>query len=281
MVEFDVNKIYKSRLTNSQFDKLSNFIYTYYGIKMPPIKRVMLQSRLHKRLKALKIDNFTQYIKYVFSTDGQDEVVHMIDVVSTNKTDFFREKTHFDFIRDEILNKNLYRGKSINLWSSACSSGEEVYTLSMTLEDYLLQDPGFDYQILGTDISTLMLEKATKAIYKAESIDIIPKHLKKRYFLKSKQQTKQTVRVIPKIRNKVSYRRINLIDPTYYLPFKFDIIFCRNVLIYFDRKTQEQVITKLLTFLKPGGYLFLGHSESLTGFNFDLKQIKTTIFQKK
>ena len=280
-MEFDANKIYQTKLTNSQFEKLSNFIYTNYGIKMPPIKRVMLQSRLHKRLKALKIDNFTQYIKYVFSADGHDEIVHMIDVVSTNKTDFFREEAHFDFIREDLLGKNRYANKSINVWSAGCSSGEEVYTLAMTFEEHILQDPNFNYHILGTDISTLMLDKATKAIYKAETIDVIPKHLKRKYFLKSKQQVKQTVRVIQKIRNKASYKRINLIKQNYFLPSKFDIIFCRNVLIYFDRGTQEKVITKLLTFLKPNGYLFLGHSESLTGFNFNLKQIKTTVFQKK
>ena len=278
MTEFDINKIYQAKLTEVQFNKLSNFIYTNYGIKMPPIKKVMLQSRLHKRLKALRIDNFNQYIKYLFSNENSDEIIYMMDVVSTNKTEFYREASHFEFLENLISEK--YSNKHVDLWSAGCSSGEEVYTLAITLHKYIINNPAFDYHIMGSDIATSMLQKASLAIYKKELVKNIPHNILKTFFLKNKDKKSETVRVIPALRRKTTFRRINLIDRPFSITKNFDIIFCRNVLIYFDKITQEKVILNLLSNLKKGGYLFLGHSESLTGFHFNLKQIQTTIFQK-
>ena len=277
MTDFDINKIYQAKLTDGQFNKLSNFIYTNYGIKMPPIKRVMLQSRLHKRLKALRIDNFNNYIKFLFDKKNHEEIIYMMDVVSTNKTEFFREASHFEFLKNLIFEN--YRHNSVNLWSAGCSSGEEVYTLAMILQKFT-NNSLFNYHILGSDIATTMLQKASLAIYKKQLVKNIPLDMLKKYFLKNKDNKSNTVRVIPTLRKKTTFRRINLINNSYNITQNFDIIFCRNVLIYFDKKTQEKVILNLLSNLKKGGYLFLGHSESLTGFHFNLKQIQTTIFQK-
>jgi chemotaxis protein methyltransferase CheR len=279
-----IQRSFQAKLSSSDFKKLSEFIYTNYGIKMPEAKRIMLQSRLQKRLRALSMDNFNEYIEYVFSKEGQShEVINMIDVVSTNKTDFFREPVHFDYINTYIIPSIIGSKTSsttIKVWSAGCSSGEEPYTLAITFEELKQYYPGLSYQIHSSDISSVKLQEAMNAIYKEDKIDNLPLHIKRKYFLKSKNREEKKVRIIPDIRQKISFSRLNLMDGTYGINEKFDIIFCRNVLIYFDRETQEDVINKLCTALKPGGYFFLGHSESITNFNVPLKQIKPTFFQR-
>lgn len=276
--------IYKATLSNDDFKRLSTFIYKEYGIKMPEVKRTMLQSRLHKRLRELNMTNYKDYVDYVFSKEGQDnEVIHMIDVVSTNKTDFFREPVHFDFLHSNVLPELLRSerpNRLIKLWSAGCSSGEEPYTLAMSMCDYMMEHPGFDFSILATDISTRILKSAVEAIYKENRVEMLPIQIKKRYLLRSKDRTNPTVRIIPELRRRVTFQRLNFMDNTYNVPDNLDIIFCRNVLIYFDRDTQEKVINKLCTKLKPDGFFFLGHSESITNFNVPLRQLKPTIFRK-
>lgn len=268
-------------LKQSEFDRLSNYIFSNYGIKMPPAKKVMLQSRLQKRLRHLNIDNFKSYIEFVFSKEGEQEIIHMMDVVSTNKTDFFREPTHFEFM-NEIILPEIYANKQsdLKIWSAGSSSGEEAYTITMVMEEYIAKNGHINYQILGADISTDMLQKAVNGVYKLEKIVTIPESLKKKYFLKSKDPQKKLVRVKPHLRTKVKFFRLNLMDNTYNAPKGFDIIFCRNTLIYFERDTQEKVINKLCNHLKPGGYFILGHSESITNMNVPLENIKPTIFRK-
>ncbi len=277
---FDPHKVYQKSLNKSDFDKLSQFIYTNFGIQIKDSKKIMLQSRLHKRLKALQIDDFSKYVKFLFSPAGKSEIIHMIDVVSTNKTDFFRESSHFDYISQNLL-PQIQDNRHLKIWSSGCSSGEEVYTLAIVMSEANILKQNFNFSILGTDISTRILEKANLAIYPNKAIENIPLQLKKRYFLRSKNKMNENVRVAPELRKKARFQRLNFMDNAYNVPYDFDIIFCRNVLIYFDRKTQKAVVSKLLDRLKRGGLLFLGHSESLSGYNFDLRQIQTTIFQKK
>ncbi|MDD6003667.1 MAG: protein-glutamate O-methyltransferase [Bacteroidales bacterium] len=272
---------YDAKLSDKDFARLSDFIYSRYGIKMPEAKHIMLQSRLQKRLRALQIPTFAEYVDFVFSPAGADEIVHMMDVVSTNKTDFFREAQHFDFLTQTVL-PELYETNHqsvIKVWSAGCSSGEEPYTLAMVISEYIANHRGYDFQILGSDLSTIVLEKAVTAIYPEDRVDIIPLDLKKKYLLRSKDRTKPTVRIVPELRAKTQFMRLNFMDEAYNAPSNFDIIFCRNVLIYFDRKTQESVINKLCRHLRPGGYFFLGHSESVTGIDVPLQQIKPTVFK--
>lgn len=280
----NLGDIYKATLSNEDFKRLSTFIFREYGIKMPEVKRTMLQSRLHKRLRELNISNYKEYVDFVFSKEGQDnEVIHMIDVVSTNKTDFFREPVHFDFLHSNVLPEILggeRPNRTIKLWSAGCSSGEEPYTLAMSLSEYMAQHPGFDYSILATDISTRILKSAVEAIYKENRVEMLPIQLKKKYLLKSKDRVNPTVRIIPELRRRITFQRLNFMDNHFNVPDGMDIIFCRNVLIYFDRETQERVINKLCTKLKPNGFFFLGHSESITNFDVPLKQLKPTIFRK-
>lgn len=275
---------YRVQLSEKDFDRLSKFIYSVAGIKLPPAKRIMLQSRLQKRLRELDITDFTTYADYVLSAQGQqDELVHMLDVVSTNKTDFFREPVHFEFLRTEVL-PQFCDGqglRTLKIWSAGCSSGEEPYTIAMVVSEFLADKPGLDFNILGTDISTKMLASATNAVYKEERVENIPLETKKKYFLRSKDRTHPTVRIIPALRNKVRFQRLNFMDENYRVSDTFDVIFCRNVLIYFDRPTQESVIRKLCQKLKPGGYFFLGHSESVMNMDLPLRQIRPTIFIKK
>jgi len=172
------------------------------------------------------------------------------------------------------------RQNYVKVWSAGCSSGEEPYTLAIVLSEFAKRFRGFDFQILGSDLSTIVLEKAVTAIYPEERVSVIPMDLKKKYLLKSKDRTKPTVRIVPELRAKTSFMRLNFMDDFYDVPNNFDIIFCRNVLIYFDRSTQEKVINKLCRHLKPGGYFFLGHSESVTGINVPLKQLKPTVFKR-
>lgn len=268
------------RLTNQEFEVLSGFIYEQFGIKMPLAKKTLLECRLQKRLRALNLDDFAQYIELLFGKGGvEQELFPMANVVTTNKTDFFRESAHFDFLK--ALDWNSYfggetKGRVLKAWSSACSSGEEPYTLSMVLNEV----GDFDHHILATDLSQDVLQKAVTAIYPEPRVQPVPLHYKQKYFLKNKDPKKPLLRVVPEIRKKVSFRQLNLMDTTFDLPSKMDLIFCRNVLIYFDRPTQEKVIRKLSSHLKEGGYLFIGHSESISDFRLPLVQKKSTIYQK-
>jgi len=274
---------YTEQLRDEDFERLSRFIYSIAGIKLPPAKRIMLQSRLQKRLRVLNIPDFKHYTDYVLSPQGQqEELVHMLDVVSTNKTDFFREPVHFDFLRERVLPAFCASGQQrmLKVWSAGCSSGEEPYTIAIVLSEFFAAHAGFDFSILGTDLSTRMLSAAHNAVYKEERVEGIPLELKRKYFLRSKDRSRPTVRVVPALRKKVRFERLNFMDESYRVSDTFDVIFCRNVLIYFDRKTQEQVIRRLCAKLKPHGNFFLGHSESVMNMQLPLRQLKPTIFEK-
>jgi chemotaxis protein methyltransferase CheR len=271
-----------ARLTTTDFERLATLVYSNCGINLEPCKKIMLESRLNKRLRALDLTSFEEYIRLVTSKQGADaELVNMIDVVTTNKTDFFREPHHFDFLKDVLLPQyHQSQNRAFRLWSSACSSGEEPYTLAMVLQEFATMSPGFSYEILASDISTSVLKKASEAIYIADRAIDIPENLKRKYLLKSKDSSNPRVRIVPQLRDKVTFDNINLMDEELAVGGPMDAIFCRNVLIYFDRETQFRVIQNLLRKLKKGGTLFIGHSESLHFFDLPIKQIRPTIFIK-
>jgi chemotaxis protein methyltransferase CheR len=268
----------------TDFNRLSSFIYTHYGIKLPQSKKLMLEGRLQRRLKMLNMPSYKHYCDYVFSNEGQKlELIPMIDLVTTNKTDFFREAIHFDFLFEHVLptfTKAFANSKPFKVWSAGCSSGEEPYTLAMVLTEFQNTNRDFNFQILGTDISTRALASAATAVYPEEKVLPVPMPLKRKYLLKSKDVQNKTVRIVPELRSKVNFERLNFIDGDFSALSAFDVIFCRNVLIYFDRPTQEKVIKKLCTKLTSGGFLFLGHSESVAHMDLPLVQVKPTIFKK-
>ncbi len=275
------HNISTASITDEEFVELSRYITSRYGIKLAPVKKVMLQTRLRKRLTLLGLETYGEYMKYLLNNEKENEF--LIIEVSTNKTDMFRENDHFTFLANKYLPefiKNNLVNRKLKIWSAGCSSGEEVYTLAITIEEFIRTNKAFNYSIFGSDISTKVIKEANSGIYKELNVKDIPYEIKKRYYLKSKDKADPEVRVKAEIRNKVGFTLMNLMDKEYKTPEIYDIIFCRNVLIYFDKELQEKVISRLLTRLRKGGLLFIGHSESLLGMNLPVALINPTIYRK-
>ena len=250
---------------------------------MPEVKKTMLEARLQKRLRNLGMHSFTEYCDYLFAPEGMEkELVPMLDMVTTNKTDFFREPEHFNYLTQTVLPEWMKRhgAGSISIWSAGCSSGEEPYTLAMVLSEYAARNPGFDFRILGTDISTRVLEKAKNAIYTESQVEPVPLELKKKYLLRSKDRSSGMVRIGPELRDKVRFRRLNFMDEDFGMREQLDIIFCRNVIIYFDRPTQERLLQRFHRQMKMGALIFMGHSETLSGLDVPLVSVYPTVYRK-
>ncbi len=274
-----------NRLSESDFLRLGRFIYAESGIRMPPIKKTMLESRLQKRLRTLGMESFTRYCAYLFSSEGlAQEAVPMLDLVTTNKTDFFREADHFQYLMASVLPGYVQKGtgasRTLRVWSAGCSTGEEPYTLAMVLQEFAEQSPGFDFRILATDISTRVLASGRLAVYSEERTAPVPTALKKKYFLRSRDRSEGLVRIVPQLREKVEFRRLNFMGEDFAIREEIDIIFCRNVIIYFDRPTQERLLQRFCTHLAPGGFIFMGHSETLSGLDVPLMQVSPTIYRR-
>jgi len=276
----------RAGLSQELFSRLSDFIYRESGIKMPLTKKTMLEARLQKRLRSMGLTSYDEYCSYLFSPEGiANELVHMIDVVTTNKTDFFREAQHFEYLIEHVLPGLVQsRGAGIRrpfmAWSAACSSGEEPYTLAMVLDQFSRRARGFTFQVLGTDISTRVLETARDGIYHEERIEQIPLELRRSYFMKSRDRSRRLVRVVPELRAHVKFRRLNFMEDDFGMREKMDVVFCRNVLIYFDRPTQEAVINRICGHLHSGGYLFTGHSETINGMKVPLTPVANTVSRR-
>jgi chemotaxis protein methyltransferase CheR len=272
-------------LSHDDLHSLSTFIHEECGIRMPPSKRVMLESRLQKRLRALGMKSFREYREYLFSDEGKrNELTLCIDAVTTNKTDFFRESSHFEYLVTRALPVLINSDgeglrKRFTIWSAGCSTGEEPYTLAMVLSEFAETMPGFDFSILATDISTRVLDKARLGVYAQESVSPVPEELKSKYLLRSKDHSKGLVRIVPRLRQKIVFQRLNFMENHFNIRDKVDVIFCRNVIIYFDRPTQEKLMNKFCRHLVPGGYLFLGHSETLNNMDVPLVPVAPTIYR--
>jgi chemotaxis protein methyltransferase CheR len=273
----------KSSLEEKEFHLLSTYIEDNLGIRMPPAKQVMLESRLQKRLKQLKLGSFKEYTDYLFSKEGQDlELPAMIDVVTTNKTDFYREPAHFRFLQEIVLPEWFGRnGNSpFSVWSAACSTGEEPYTIAMECSQFQEKHRTMEYRVLATDISGEVLEKARKGIYAKDRIEPVSPQLVKRFFLRSKDPSLQVVRIKPELRERIGFMRLNLMSPSFPFRDRFHAVFCRNVMIYFERERQKQLLERIACSLEPGGYLFLGHSETLTGMDVPFRTVAATVYRK-
>jgi len=273
-------------LSGRDFGRLAKFIHDYSGIKMPSTKKTMVEGRLRKRVAATGFRNLAEYCRHLFDDDGMAaEAVHLIDVVTTNKTEFFREPDHFRILADTAMPQLLTARRAgphtqIKVWSTASSIGAEPYTLAMVLDDVSHRFGGFRISIVATDLSTRVLETATMAIYPEAMITPVPPEMRKRYLLRSKG-ARGLVRVVPELRRMVQFGRLNLMDSSYPIDRDMDVIFCRNMLIYFDKPTQQAVLQRLCGHLRPGGFLFLGHSESLAGFGLPLKAVGNTVFRRE
>jgi len=271
------------QLSARNFQRLSTFIQDYSGIKMPANKRTMLEGRLRRRMRANRIDDVNAYCRYLFEEDGlASETIHLIDAVTTNKTEFFREPAHFDFLVSKGLPALAAKGKrEIKIWSSACSTGAEPYTIAMIMDEFCERQRGVDYSILCTDICTEVLDQAISGRFQEPMIEPVSMPRRQRYVMRSRDPGSNLVRIIPELRSKLSFARLNLMDEAYPIETDLDIVFCRNILIYFDKPTQAKVLQRLCNHLSPGGYLFLGHSESIVGIDLPVVQIANTVFQKR
>jgi chemotaxis protein methyltransferase CheR len=274
------------RLSDKDFRRLSEIISSECGIKMPDTKKVMLEARLRKRLKALEIESYSKYCHYLFSKAGMDnELFHMIDVVTTNKTDFFREKVHFDYLVATAVPELLVRhgtgsAKKLTIWSAGCSTGEEPYTIAMVLKDIKAYRHNFQFEVVATDISTKVLRKAARGIYEEARVSTIPMKFRKKYFMRSKDKEKRLVRIVPELRELVRFKRLNFMNEDYGFSEMPDIIFCRNVFIYFSRSTQERLLRRFYDYLTPGGYLFMGHCETLSQMRVPFVSVGSMVYKK-
>ncbi|MBF0380460.1 MAG: methyltransferase [Magnetococcales bacterium] len=272
--------------SDNDFERLSKFIYNNFGIRVPKSKKSSLPQWLKKRIETLGIPSCREYIDRVLDpSQGDEELTHFIDVVTTNKSGFFHEPEHYEYLARQVLPKLVHNngagvGRPLMLWSAGCSSGEEPYTMTMVLKEFSERIPGINFKakVLATDISKKALSKAQDAVYKMQKVEELPMQIKKKYLLKSKDSRKNLVRIDSSLRSMVSFRQLNLMDDKFRLREAFDVIFCRNVIHYFDHQTKEKLINKFYNHLNPGGFLFIGNSETLDQINTPLNQITPTIY---
>ena len=270
------------RMDEESFARLSQYVTQAYGIQLPATKRSMLESHLDKKMKSLGMSSYKEFVDYIFTDESCDgELFNVIDLITTHKTHFFREASHFHFLTQQFLPRYQQEnnGSDLKIWSAGCSTGEEPYTLLMTLEEYKKVHPKLTYSLLASDICTRVIQTACQGEYDIEKIETVPPEIRYTYLTRDKADPKR-MRVKPQYRTKIQYKRINLMHDNYgLLESDLDIIFCRNVLIYFEKNTQEQVIRKFCNLLRPGGLLFLGHSESIMGMNLPLDQVGPAVYR--
>jgi chemotaxis protein methyltransferase CheR len=274
---------YNENISARDYKRLCKLIYAEAGIHLGSEKKVMLEARIRRRLKALEMASYSAYCDYLFGLKGlKNEIVHLIDVVTTNKTDFFREPKHFDFLVERALPDFTERsgGRSFLIWSAGCSTGEEPYTMAIVLSEYARAHPGFRFRILATDISTTVLAKAEAGVYTGDVVAPVTLALRRKYFMHSREPGSDRMRVVPELRRQIEFRRLNFMDEEYGLGEKADAIFCRNVIIYFDRSTQESILGKLSQNLALGGYMFVGHSETLHDMSLPLRAVAPALYRR-
>jgi len=271
-------------LTDKDFRNFSTLIYEKCGINLHQGKRELLKARLAKVLRRYKFNSIREYYDFLVKDPSTEKLIPLLDSISTNLTFFFREPKHFDFLSNIAIPElsNLQRNhskKRINIWCAACSSGEEAYSIAITVMEALSRTAIWDVNIFATDISTQMLSIGEKGVYGKEKIEKIPYQWKRRYFKKGVNRWEGFFRVKPEIRRQIKFERLNLIEPPSFNQ-AFQVIFLRNVMIYFDKPTQEKLVNRFYEALNKGGYFFIGHSESLTGVRHKFKYIQPSVYVK-
>jgi chemotaxis protein methyltransferase CheR len=273
----------RTALTAALFGKFQQLIYQESGIWLSAHKHALLTGRLARRLRLLGLGSMQEYYQLLMQPDQLHERAVMIDCIATNETHFFRERRHFDFLAQHIFPRwhqeaaAGQRTTHLRVWSAGCSSGEEPYSLAMLLLKHFPAEQGWNLEVLATDISTRVLEKARAAIYPIEKSKDIPSEFLRAYMLKGRGEHKAVMKVSPELHRVVRFARVNLHANSYPILDSFDLIFCRNVLIYFDQDSKQKVIGGILRHLSPSGLLFVGHSEHLGGISPNLKTIAPTI----
>lgn len=275
-----------AELGDGEYKKLSDYIYKHCGIALGGNKQHLVKARLMKRLRFYGFDSFEKYYNYVTSPEGEGEIIELINRISTNTTHFFREEKHFDYLRDIVLpeimaKKSKSKDRRVRIWCSASSTGEEPYCLLMTVLEFMQKNNcDWDFKLLATDISTKVLAIASQGEYSHEKAEKIPKALLHKYFEKVKRPQLVHYRIKRQYRDYVVFRRLNLISPSFPFKGKFDVIFCRNVMIYFDKETQVELVNKFYKHMDSNAYLFIGHSENLMGAELKFKRVASAVFKR-
>jgi len=270
-------------LTQADFEKISRLIYEQSGIALHEGKKELVRARLGKRLRQGRFKSFRDYYQFVVQDETGEELVYLLDSISTNLTSFFREQVHFDFLQQNMIPRwrsvKQGRDKTIHIWSAGCSTGEEVYSIAITLLENLGALEKWDIQLLASDISTRVLKKGQTGIYEKERVRTIPPAVVKKYFLRGENNWRDHVKIKTAVRELVTFKRVNLMEP-FSFQRGFDCIFCRNVMIYFDKKTQEVLVNRFYQSLQPEGVLFIGHSESLTGIQHPFQYLRPAVYKR-
>lgn len=271
----------------SYSDRFRTLIRSLTGISLPAAKVHLIDQRLRRRVAAFGLEDTESYLRQLLDGEGMDDELRLvIDLITTNTTSFFREPEHFDFLTEVILPEKLARTRPgqvprLKIWSAAASEGAEAYTVAMVLAEAQRKGRSFEYAILGTDLSQRMIERATGAIYGTDQLSTVPSDYQRRYFLSAGHPSVSgKVRMVPELRRNVRFRVMNLMDAAYPVSHDVDVIFLRNILIYFDPAEKERVVRQLAAHLVPGGYLIVGPSESMIVRHEDLAQVRPTVFKK-
>ena len=271
-------------ISERDYNDLSALIYEKCGIYLHQGKRELLRARLSKVLRKYQFKSVREYYKHLMNDQSGKELIPLLDSISTNLTFFFREPKHFDFLSQTAIPKLVHGGlngakKRVNIWCAGCSSGEEAYSIAITLLERLPEPKLREISILATDISTRMLSAAVQGVYGEEKVEKIPLEWKRRYFQKGVKNWEGYYRVKNAVKEVIEFRRMNLIEP-FRFESTFEIIFCRNVMIYFDKPTQEKLVNRFYEVLSKEGYLLIGHSESLTGIRHPFHYVQPSIYAK-
>jgi chemotaxis protein methyltransferase CheR len=265
-------------ITEKEFNQIRSLIYDIAGISMSPVKKPLVVGRLNKRLRHYQFSNFNQYYDYVTNKVNGAELQVMVDLLTTNETYFYREPKHFEFLSEVVLPET-NKGIEFKVWSAASSSGEEPYTLAMTLADHFgIQG---NWNILATDISSRVLERARQGVYNISEAEKIPKDILRKYCLKGVRSHEGSLIIDDKLKRKISFEQFNLNSEQWQGRGEFDVIFLRNVMIYFDQETKRKLVANLANHLKPNGYFVIGHSETLNAVSDRFNPIRPSIYRRK
>ncbi len=265
------------QLNENQFNRICEIVYKSCGIHLKKGKEALVRARIMKRLRAIQVSSVNDYLHLIDSPEGNHELSLFIDVMTTNKTSFFREAEHFNYLRDHILPE--FKSRRLRFWSAACSSGEEPYSLAMWLKEHMPDIDSRDLLILATDISRRMLDRARLAIYPRTTLNTLPAPQFHQYFIKMNGPHTGSFQVVQEVRKLVRLSWLNLLE-SWPMKGPFDVIFCRNVMIYFDRSTQQKLINRFWDLLEPGGYLFVGHSEGLSAIKHQFRYMRPATYRK-
>ncbi len=279
------SSIMVSDLTDTLFDKYRTLILNESGISLSQDKKELVRTRLIGRLKETGLDSYKKYYEFVTQPESSHEMIHLLDAISTNLTSFFREQAHFDFLNSKLIPELLIKkqkegSRRIRIWSAAASTGEEPYSLILTMLEHV-DSLAWDIKLLATDINTKVLARAREGVYPEERLKSVPQPLLNKYFQKGKTANSGFGKVKDSVRKLVAFRRLNLMETPYPFSGPFDFIFCRNVMIYFTKETQGKLINIFHSHLEKGGFLFIGHSESLTGIKHPFSYVRPTVYCKR